>query len=121
MSRIKYSEKEFPLIAQQIRDWRIYYGLKQSELQARSGLAHNAISRIETGEVEPRLDTLERLAQALEISVEQLQFRKPPLKTELNKGVDIKDISNRLERLSPDRREAAMRAISALLDALEGK
>ena len=40
-------------------------------------MAHNAISRIETGEVAPRLATLESIADVLGISIEQLQFRLP--------------------------------------------
>jgi len=36
----------------------------------RADLSHNAISRIERGEVNPKLETVERLAVALDISVE---------------------------------------------------
>lgn len=56
----------------------MHSGLSQSEIERRAGLAHNAISRIETGEVAPRLATLESVADALGISIEQLQFRLPP-------------------------------------------
>lgn len=61
-----------------LRAWRIHLGRSQVEVERRAGLAHNAVSRIENGDVAPRLGTLERIADALEISVEQLQFRSPP-------------------------------------------
>ncbi len=62
-----------------VRAWRVDRGLSQSEIERRAGLAHNAISRIETGEVAPRLATLERIADVLGISIEQLQFRLPAM------------------------------------------
>ena len=38
------------------------------------------MSRIECGNVSPRIDTIEHIAQALEVSVEQLQFQSPATK-----------------------------------------
>jgi transcriptional regulator with XRE-family HTH domain len=60
-----------------VRAWRVYRGLSHSETERRGGLAHNAVSRIEKGEVAPRLATLESIADALGINIEQLQFRLP--------------------------------------------
>ena len=60
-----------------VRAWRVYRGLSQSEIERRGGLAHNAVSRIEKGEDAPRLATLESIADALGINIEQLQFRLP--------------------------------------------
>ena len=85
----------------QLKAWRAHLRRSQADVERCAGLAHNAISRIENGEVAPRLGTLERIAEALEISVEQLQFRAPP---------------------SGDEREAAARSsgeVGALLEALE--
>lgn len=80
----------------------------QAEVERRAGLAHNAVSRIENGDVVPRLGTLERIAEALEISVEQLQFRAPP--SEVQPGAaaascrDIEALLSALEALPADRR-----------------
>lgn len=80
----------------------------QAELERRAGLAHNAISRIENGDVVPRLGTVERIAEALEISVEQLQFRQPPSTPEAEAGPgssgDIDVLVKALEGLPADRR-----------------
>jgi transcriptional regulator with XRE-family HTH domain len=69
---------ETDALGARVRSWRLHLGLSQSEIERRAGLAHNALSRIETGEVAPRLATLERIADALDVSIEQLQFRSPP-------------------------------------------
>lgn len=80
----------------------------QAELERRSGLAHNAISRIENGDVVPRLCTVERIAEALEISVEHLQFRQPPSAPEAEAGPgstsDVGSLLKDLEELPEDRR-----------------
>lgn len=66
-----------PLLGDQIRQWRLVRKLTQAGLEQAAGLSHNAVSRIECGSVSPRIDTIERIAQALDISVEQLQFQHP--------------------------------------------
>jgi transcriptional regulator with XRE-family HTH domain len=40
-------------------------------------LGHNTVSRIERGETHPRTDTVERLARALGISLQQLLYSSP--------------------------------------------
>ena len=66
-----------PNLGEQIRLWRMARNLTQAALEERAGLSHNAVSRIECGSVSPRLDTIERIAQALDVSVGQLQFQQP--------------------------------------------
>lgn len=73
-SNVSYAETT---LSEQVLGWRRNVGWTQGELERRSGLAHNAISRIEQGEVSPKLETVEKIAAALSISVEQLQFRRP--------------------------------------------
>jgi len=80
----------------------------QAEVERRAGLAHNAVSRIENGDVVPRLGTLERIADALEISVEQLQFRSPPAGTGSETGgallQDVRELLDVIAALPVDRR-----------------
>ena len=73
-SNVSYTETK---LSQQVLGWRRSIGWTQGELERRAGLAHNAISRIEQGEVSPKLETVEKIAAALSITVEQLQFRSP--------------------------------------------
>ena len=45
---------------------RIELGLSQTEVAARMGTSQSAVARLESGEVDVRLSTLERYAAALE-------------------------------------------------------
>lgn len=56
-----------------IKAWREYFGLTQSALAARAGLQQSALARLERSDSTPRKSTLEKLATAMELSVEQLQ------------------------------------------------
>lgn len=55
-----------------LREWRLAKFLTQEELAAKSGITEVSISRIETGIRAPRISTVRRLAEALEISPQQL-------------------------------------------------
>src|SRR5690606_39170219 len=64
-------------LSKQVLEWRRSLGWTQGDLERKAGLAHNAISRIEQEEVSPRLETVEKIAAAMSISVEQLQYKAP--------------------------------------------
>jgi len=44
---------------------RLDKGLSQEELAARAGMRQSVISRIENGESEPRIETVNKIAKAL--------------------------------------------------------
>ena len=60
------------ILASRVRDLRKSKGFSQEELAEKSGLNLRTVQRIEKGENEPRGDSLVRLAQALQISSEEL-------------------------------------------------
>lgn len=101
---------------QRIKAWRDYRGLTQAEVERRGGLAHNALSRIETGAVSPKLGTLERIAAALDVSVEELHLRTPPQGPNLvaeRPGID--HLKQLIEALPPERQDAVIGAICQLI------
>lgn len=49
-------------------------GLSQSDIEERSGLLRNFISRVENGHTVPALETLEKIARGLEVSLYQLFY-----------------------------------------------
>lgn len=102
-----------------VRAWRVHQGLSQSEVERRAGLAHNAISRIETGEVGPRLATLERIADAMGMSIEQLQFKLPTQRQTMPASSPGPDASARLmeliDSLPVDRREEVLSLLIQML------
>ena len=51
-----------------LREARVEGGLSQSELEERSGIPKARLSRYENGHVEPSIQTLARLARALNVS-----------------------------------------------------
>lgn len=53
-----------PLVAR-LRACRVEKGLSQRELARLMGVGHGHLSRIETGDVDPKLSTLRRMAHAL--------------------------------------------------------
>jgi transcriptional regulator with XRE-family HTH domain len=110
-------------VGDRIRVWRNHFGLTQIQLEQRAGLAHNAVSRIEKREVSPRLETVESLASAMGLSVEQLQFGQPPRsRTRVNRSRtnerDQDIIIQRLASLSPDKAEGALELIHRFLDLI---
>ncbi|MCE7060655.1 helix-turn-helix domain-containing protein [Dyadobacter sp. CY343] len=59
-------------ISDQIRSLRKSKGLSQEALAANAGINLRTLQRIEKGSVEPRGETLRMLAQALDVSIEEL-------------------------------------------------
>jgi transcriptional regulator with XRE-family HTH domain len=103
-------------IAEQLRAWRKASGLTQGELEKNAGLAHNAVSRIEQGEVSPKLDTIEKIARAMAISVEELQFLKP--RTSAASNVQDQSISEVAELIATIQEPHRTRVINLVKDLI---
>ena len=52
-------------ISKKVKLERIKAGLTQEQLAFESGISRNAIQKIETGKVKPTIETLEKIAKAL--------------------------------------------------------
>jgi transcriptional regulator with XRE-family HTH domain len=61
-------------IGKRLLGLRAAKGLSQGEIEKRTGLLRCYVSRVENGHTVPSLETLERLAKALEIETYQLFF-----------------------------------------------
>lgn len=98
--------------------------MTQSELERRAGLSHNTVSRIERDEVSPRIETVEKLASAMDLSVEQLTFRQPSSQVKEDsywrEGL-FDELMARLGRLPEAKRHSLMRVLSELLDMAESE
>ena len=53
-------------LAEELVERRIALGLSQTEVAARMGTSQSAVARLETGQVDVRLSTLERYAAAVD-------------------------------------------------------
>lgn len=112
--------KALPGIGEQVRLWRQAQGLTQAELEEKAGLSHNTVSRIECDVVSPRLGTLERLAGALNVSVEQLQFQKPDIqirdeKSEFDRNELFNELTVMLFKVPEPKRSKLLKAFMDLI------
>ena len=55
-----------------MKEWRRVRGLSQRALAERAGMSYPILARLELGQTDPRLSTLEKLAEALGIPVPEL-------------------------------------------------
>jgi len=67
------SNKQLSTIAKNIRKYRKEKNFSQDRLSKEAEVAYNPIVKIESGEnPNPTVDTLERIAKALDVSIEKL-------------------------------------------------
>jgi transcriptional regulator with XRE-family HTH domain len=66
-------------LAERLRQIRESKKLSQGDIQNRSGLLRCYISRVENGHTIPALETLEKIARALEVPLYQLFYEEGPL------------------------------------------
>jgi len=76
------------VIGDRLRDLREAKKLSQGDIEKRTGLLRCYISRVENGHTVPAIETLEKLARALEIPLYQLFYdgEEPPKLPNLIKG-----------------------------------
>lgn len=68
------------VISERLRELREGKNLSQGDIEKRTGLLRCYISRVENGHTVPAIETLEKLARALEVPLYQLFYdgEKPP-------------------------------------------
>lgn len=73
-------------VGERLKQFRELKGLSQGQIEQRTGLIRCYISRVENGHTVPSIETLEKLARALDLPLYQLLYEgnKPPksLKTQ---------------------------------------
>lgn len=80
MARHPDDRELFELIAERVAERRKAWGLSQRELAELCGTTQSAIARLERGVRPPRIDTLARIAAALdcELAIELCPRTNPP-------------------------------------------
>jgi transcriptional regulator with XRE-family HTH domain len=68
------------IIGDRLREMRVEKKLSQGDIERRTGLLRCYISRVENGHTIPAIETLEKLARALEVPLYQLFYEgeEPP-------------------------------------------
>ena len=67
-------------IGETIRSYRLHKGMSQGDIEKRTGLLRCYLSRVENGHTVPAVETLEKLARALEVPMYELLYEgeEPP-------------------------------------------
>jgi transcriptional regulator with XRE-family HTH domain len=83
------------VICDRLRELRESKNLSQGDIEKRTGLLRCYISRVENGHTVPAIETLEKLARALEVPLYQLFYdgEKPPQLPSLLKRKTSDDIA----------------------------
>lgn len=81
------------VIGDRLRGLRVEKKMSQGDIEKRTGLLRCYISRIENGHTVPAIDTLEKLAHAMEVPLYQLFYegKEPPEPPRLPKNQDAAD------------------------------
>src|SRR5437867_13447848 len=61
-------------IGETIRNYRLHKGMSQGDIEKRTGLLRCYLSRVENGHTAPAIETLEKMARALEVPMYQLFY-----------------------------------------------
>jgi transcriptional regulator with XRE-family HTH domain len=105
-------------LAKRVAAARLHAGLTQAELAEASGVTDETISRIERGRYEPAVSTLFRLAEALDISLDQLagETDRPRAAARPRARLSplVRRLHARIDLLPPD----AQRALLAIAERL---
>ena len=83
------------IIGDRLRDMREQKKLSQGDIEKRTGLLRCYISRVENGHTVPAIETLEKLARALEVPLYQLFYdgEEPPKLLNLPRRKSSEDIA----------------------------
>jgi transcriptional regulator with XRE-family HTH domain len=83
------------IIGDRLREMREEKKLSQGDIEKRTGLLRCYISRVENGHTVPAIETLEKLARALEVPLYLLFYdgEEPPTLPNLPKGKSSDDIA----------------------------
>lgn len=105
-------------VAARIRELRLALGWSQEELAEQATLSRDAIARIERGDRGPRLDTLELIANALEIPLPKLLDVEEPLPQRKKEGRNLaRSLERSLDLLDPWLAEALITALGSVTRA----
>jgi transcriptional regulator with XRE-family HTH domain len=98
----------------QLRALREMRGLTQGELGTRAGIAAASVSHFETGQRVPSLDSLVKLADALQVSVDVLLGRVP-----VDNSPHLDPVFLRASRAPAQTLDTVRRVTEALLNGLK--
>lgn len=101
-------------VVARIRDIRRAKGWSQEKLAEEANLSRDAISRIERGDREPRLETLHSIAKAVGLTLSKLlDFEYQP-KARREQEIPLRSLERALDQLPPWLAQALIAAIKVI-------
>lgn len=107
-------EIDYGAIGQRIRKYRLELGLSQEIISERADLTPAHFSHIERGNTKPSLPTLIRIANVLEVSIDDLLCDN----VVKSRHVRVKDVDSLLEDCTPQEIKALAEILVAAKKAL---
>ena len=100
-----------------IKSFRQKRGLSQGDLEKRTGLMRCYISRVENGHTVPSIETLSRIAEALEMPLTELLPNEVAGSAEVTEQQFLEEMRRCLPMLSPGEREQVMAMVRRIAEA----
>jgi transcriptional regulator with XRE-family HTH domain len=100
-------------LGDRIRRWRVACGMNQQQLAEASGMTQSGLYRVETGQTNPQLSTLQRIASALHCSVRELLCGK------CDSDSCFAAVVQRVKRIVESEDDAARRILESALNGAE--
>ncbi len=100
-----------------IRDFRLQKGMSQGDIEKRTGLLRCYLSRVENGHTIPSLETLQKIASALDLQLSQF-FAEDPVSREvssLNLSEDEIRFLTQVQRYSANLSDSDRRLLLAMV------
>ena len=106
---------DYKALGKNIKKLRLMAGLKQSDLAEKCDCSDSHIGQIERNDSVTSFDMIIRIANALDVTVDQLVCRE----LKYPERVYLKEISERLEKYSVEKRIVACQGLIKYLNMLE--
>lgn len=104
-------------VLERIRDLRLARGWSQEKLAEEAGLSRDAISRIERGDREPRLETLKLIAEALDLKLSKLLDFEVSARPPRERDAQLRTVERSLDLVDPRIAQALITAIRVIAQA----
>ncbi|MCH6259225.1 helix-turn-helix domain-containing protein [Puniceicoccaceae bacterium K14] len=119
MNRGRQPKQEAPAFGQRLVSLRQEKGLTQYDLAERLGISRNRVVYYERRCENPSVDFVQKAAEAMNVSVEQLLDKATPITTEKPTPPRIKKLTDRLARLPRNKQSVVLEMLEGFLEKAE--
>lgn len=105
-------------IGETIRSFRLQKGMSQGDIEKRTGLLRCYLSRVENGHTIPSLDTLAKIAAAMDVALAQFFTESPSdngSKSAPQVSDDVLRFLNQIRRYSPGLNDSDRRLVLTMV------